>query len=56
MKLAAIEQFPLDLYARSEPDGRHQRQREGDVEPGLLLLDRIACTLLTGNCACIGIS
>lgn len=36
MEFAPIEEFPLHLFARSEADGRGQRQREIDVETRLL--------------------
>lgn len=38
MQFAAVEQFPLDFLAGLQADGGGERQREVDVESGLLAL------------------
>ena len=38
VQFVAVEQFPLDLIAGIEADGRGEGQRETDVEPRLLSL------------------
>lgn len=36
MKLAAVEQFPLNFFAWLQADRGGQGERETDIEPGLL--------------------
>jgi hypothetical protein len=38
MQFATIQQFPLDLIARFQADGRGQGEGKTDVEPRLLAL------------------
>jgi len=38
VQLASIEQFPLDRFARFQPNRRRQRQRETHIQPRLLPL------------------
>ena len=36
MQFTAVEEFPLDLFARLQADSGRQGQREADIEPGIL--------------------
>jgi hypothetical protein len=36
VKFPAVEQLPLDLFARFQTDGGSQRQREAYIQPGIL--------------------